>query len=118
MPRCRKYVDAGDWTNQFVGVIQHEDLRSEMAVLLHEVVEMMLCRYYGIPYQEVDRDDLAVIAGTKKLRQCRYHKHHKTALKIERVFCEALGLSWHEHDRNTRRALKAQERLEGRVGLS
>lgn len=118
MPRCRKYCDAGDWTNSFVGVIGFEDPRSGLAVLIHEIVEMALCRYYGIPYQEVDRDDLDIIAGRKKLRDCRYYRHHRTATKIERLICSALRLSWDEHDRNVRSALKRQEQLEGRRGRS
>jgi hypothetical protein len=83
-----------------------ESLESEYLVAIHEFVEAILCRNSFISTEDVDNwdmdhpelDEPGADVGAP------YHDQHMTAEFVERVVCQALGLSWLEHCENVRRA--------------
>lgn len=109
-----RYLDVGDWNEGCVHAVRHPDPRSAAAVLVHEVIEKLLCDYYGITAEQVDRDDALILKGKKKVQQCSYYRHHRTATKVERIICKAFGLDWREHERNVDAAWEVQKELLGR----
>ena len=106
-----RYLDVGDWGDDYVHAVSHLDPRSTAAVLVHEIVEKLLCDHFGITPQEVDRDDAMILKGKKKLYECRYYRHHRTATRIERELCKAMKLDWKRHEKNVDEAWKRQEEL-------
>lgn len=106
-----RYLDVGDWVEGYVGVVPHDDVRSEAAVLVHEFVEYLLCTYAGISPEAVDRADAQILSGKLRKQRSCYWKQHLAALRAERIFCEAIGLDWNEHGRNVNKAYYEQERL-------
>jgi hypothetical protein len=109
--RKNRYLDVGDWTETYAKSVVHPDPRSAAAVLVHEIVEKLLCEFEGISVEEVDSDDAMILKGKKKLRQCRYYKHHRTATKVERIICNSLKLDWKDHENNVDKAWSDQEGL-------
>ena len=106
-----RYLDTGDWLPGYVAVVPHEDARSEAAVLIHEISEYLLCIYAGISPEAVDNADAQILKGKlRKQREC-YWRQHLAALRIEHVFCQAIGLDWNEHGRNVAAAFYEQEKL-------
>ena len=75
------------------------DWRSEAAVFLHEYVEAMLCQRAGVSLEAIDAWDFAhpEAAEPGALEGCPYREAHAAAERLERQFCEALGLSWGQH---------------------
>lgn len=108
-----RVLDVGDYFERSVHAVVHRDPRSTAAVLLHEIVEKLLTDYAGIPWQQVDKDDAAVLAGTLKHSKVCYIRQHRIAARIERIFVEELGLSWEAHDRNVNAAFAEQEKFHG-----
>lgn len=106
-----RYLDVGDWAGDYAHAVRHPDPRSTAAVLVHEIVEKLLCDYYGITAEQVDKDDALILKGRKKVQQCSYYRHHRTATKIERIICKALGIDWRDHERNVDAAWDAQKGL-------
>ena len=108
-----RYLDVGDYFENVIRAVLHDDSRSTAAVLLHEIVERLLCVYAGITSQQVDADDAAVLADTLRHSEVCYIKQHRVAERIERIFIEALGMSWDEHDRQVEKAYARQAKLLG-----
>lgn len=106
-----RYLDIGDWNKQVVTSVYHSDPRSEAGVLVHELVEYILCTYFGISAFIVDEEDEKILAGVLKKKDASYYPYHKIAEKIEREVVKAMGLSWKEHDKNCIEAFKIQEQL-------
>lgn len=106
-----RYLDVGDWGDKFAASVRHEDIRSTVCILAHELVEKLLCDYRGIPVEEVDEDDRLILQGKKKLRNCRYFGPHLIATNIEKILATALQLSWKDHERNVIQALERQAAL-------
>jgi hypothetical protein len=80
--------------------------RSELAVLIHELVEAFLVKEHGINPKAIDKWDMVDVfkvdpkwskdPGMSK--KSPYHREHMTALYVEKAFCFAVGLSWKKHN--------------------
>ena len=79
--------------------------RMEHLVLIHELVERVLCYHRGISNQDIDRFDLwfeSVRAEDSKTEpgddpRAPYRREHRFATKIERLLAKELGVSWREY---------------------
>jgi hypothetical protein len=106
-----RYLDVGDWFEGYVGVVPHQDPRSEAAVLVHEIVEYLLCLYAGVSAEDVDRADARILKGQLRKQQSCYWRQHLAALRVERIFCQAMDLDWNDHGKNVNQAFLEQEEL-------
>jgi hypothetical protein len=107
----------GDWYNDkdvlHIDGIKAEGLYS-LPIVIHELVEAVLCHDKGISVEDVDKFDNSYpgggnIAGDDK--KAPYHKEHKTATKIEKYVCRQIGLKWKEYDEVLEKAYN-DERIE------
>ena len=103
----------GDWWFTRLSIVVHvlETMspESQLAVAIHELVEAYLCREHGV-------SDKAVVAFDEQYEKERkegkhssadepgddpaapYREEHRAATMVEKAVCEALGLSWQEHE--------------------
>ena len=73
---------------------------SNLLILVHELVEYILIDHAGIPISAVDKFDKESKddePGDNPLAP--YHEQHKTAMDVEKMICEKIGLDWDEHEK-------------------
>jgi hypothetical protein len=111
----QRYETVGDWqflTNDEL-VIRVSELRNiicpistaelkqcELIVGIHELIEAVLCKSFGITEKEVDEwdmshedsDDPGSIPG------CPYYQAHSLATIIEKMLAHELGIYWEEYE--------------------
>lgn len=102
----QRYDTVGDWFPNEEGELQirvsQSTPESEFLVVIHELVESLLCVRKGITPQSVDSWDM----GHPQLEdpgddpRAPYHKEHVIATIIERLICCDIGCSWYEHEEN------------------
>lgn len=105
----------GDWRyfpNQIEALTaEMSDDRSELCVLIHELVEAYLCRKENIPDQEVTAfDALFEEECERELHpehsepgddpRAPYHYQHRISTVIEHAVAAAIGLAWQQHEEN------------------
>lgn len=98
------YHDAG--CNTFVTVSEMGDARMEFAVVIHEMIEDMLCKLRGISEPDAIKPfDEAYEAARPEgdtsepgdSPDAPYHREHVFATHIERQICAEMGLDWDEY---------------------
>lgn len=87
------------------------DPRSETLVLIHELIEYILCTYYGISAEQVDKEDQDVLVGNLKDKDVSYRRYHNIATQVEMILCDALELSWDDHAEIVDEAFDQQKEL-------
>lgn len=108
----QRYTTVGDWwweegTLQ-LRVSDMSDWRYEFLVAVHELVEAYLCRWKGIPQEDVDNWDQEFEEAREKGKYqdweepgdhpwAPYHLQHSIASGVERVVGAILGVSWNEY---------------------
>ncbi len=82
-------------------------VKERMALITHELVEAFLCDYMEVSVAQVDAFDLEHIEEEKDphynsgdQRDCPYRLPHTYATAAERIMAGALGINWHEYDKN------------------
>ena len=107
----QRYATVGDWFIDPDGTIHIRvsdlgDYRKEVAIAIHELIEMMLCRDRGITQDEVDVFDKQFEASRVEGNddepgddpEAPYVNEHCFATGIERLLIAEFGLSWKEYD--------------------
>ena len=107
---CGDYLidENGDWQ---IRVSRMKDMRSEIAVALHELFEMASVIHKGIPLEAIDEHDFMFEKEREEGkhppdaepgydRRCPYWSDHFNAEMIERHFLTHLGLLWPIHEQN------------------
>lgn len=99
---AQRYDTPGDWYEQngtlFICVSRMADGRSEMAVVVHEVVEALLCAHAGIHASEVDVWDFACTDSEPGDNPAApYHRQHVVATTAERLMTDAMDMDWKAH---------------------
>jgi len=105
----------GDYREHFDGVwdicaTRLSNPRFTDLILIHEFIETILIRAAGIPEPDIDAFD----AQFEELRgqgfidndaepgddqNAPYYQAHQIATRIEKIACEALGLSWTDYEK-------------------
>lgn len=93
----------GTW---HIRVSKMNDWRKEIAIAVHELVEMSLCRDRGISHDEITDFDKQFEARRVKDNvdepgddpQAPYQQEHCFATGIERLLIAEFGLAWKEYD--------------------
>lgn len=78
---------------------------SDMAVILHEMVEAFLCIKHGVAEKDVSEWDQKWHDAEMKGEpgdhpSAPYHGEHVAATAVERAFVTSSGMTWEEHDAN------------------
>lgn len=108
----QRYDTCGDWWIEKDGewnirVTNQDNWKSELAVAIHELIEMALCVDRKIDEQVVTNFDMSFEdarmhghatgePGDSQLAP--YRKEHRFAENIERQVIHELGIHWNDHD--------------------
>jgi len=107
----QRYPTVGDWTfdgadNLTIKVSVLSDWRREMLIAVHELVEVLLCRYDGVTQEQVDKFDMDYERLRKEGDESEpgddpkapYKRQHCVATGIERILAAELGVNWKEYE--------------------
>jgi hypothetical protein len=105
------YNTVGNWFYDQDGTLEirvskMNDWRYESLVVVHELVEVLLCKHSGVTQQEVDRFDKRFEARRKPGNfdepgddeKAPYRVQHCVATGVERIVAALLGVSWSEYE--------------------
>ena len=103
----QRYATCGDWQFTYAGdlrisVSAMRDERHEQLVAVHELIEALCCRAWGVPQKAVDAFDLLYEQRRRESDLSEpgddpgapYHRQHVFAAKIERMVADELGVDW------------------------
>jgi hypothetical protein len=109
--KLQRYPTVGDWFVDKDGTLrihvsEMKDWRHEMLIAVHELVEVILCRNYGVSQEDVDKFDMNFEANRKPDDESEpgdnvdapYSQYHCFATGVERALCSALNVSWKHYD--------------------
>jgi hypothetical protein len=73
----------------------------EFLVIIHELVEYVLCWCVGIKPETVDKFDMEFKGNGEPgdSPNAPYHKQHCIATGVERILAAFLGVSWRDYER-------------------
>jgi hypothetical protein len=105
---AQRYPTVGDYWEDPEGVVQirvshMEDWRYVILVAVHELAEMMLTRWRGIPEEAIGSFDMAFEKKRERglvrgepgdARDAPYRREHFFATNIERLLAAELGVDW------------------------
>jgi hypothetical protein len=80
----------------------------EALVLIHELVELVLLKYRGVPLVKTDKFDIKFEKERERGQhsddaepgddpRCPYRREHRFAENIERLICQELGIHWDDY---------------------
>jgi hypothetical protein len=97
------YTDSGDWKIKVSCLV---DWRYTFLVMFHEMIEMALCRFDGVPEEAVTEFDTnfeehringdLMEPGDDPLAP--YHWQHQMATMFEKVMARLLRVDWREYE--------------------
>ena len=101
----QRYDTVGDWQwdgdNLLITISDMGDWRANVAVAIHELVEVALCKQAGISQESVDAFDTGPGSDTNDpgdLPDAPYRDQHCFATAVERMLIAAFGMSWKDYD--------------------
>lgn len=101
-----RYETVGDWFWDKEGHLQIRvsdmgDSDYELAVALHELIEVALCKSADVSEAEVDHFDKKWKDGGEPGDDPKapYHKQHVTASICERAIAQCLEIDWNDYER-------------------
>jgi hypothetical protein len=107
---AQRYETVGDYFQEgntlVIAVSKMSDWRYEMLVAIHELVEVVLCRYARIKNKDIDQFDINFemhrLLGNNDEPgddpSASYHKQHCIATGVERIMAAVLGVKWKEYE--------------------
>lgn len=115
--QLRSHPDIGDWivnADNSPAVICAADTGNDISnagILIHEIVESMLCWLRGVKEEDVTRFDKMWFEEQERGlhpenaepgydSRCPYLKEHFAATNAERYFVEQCGMMWSKHEEN------------------
>lgn len=106
--RQQRYNTVGDYfTQDFAEQFRISELgdeKMEHLVLLHELVERILCYHRGITNEQIDEFDeeheMSQFPGEPgDAPSCPYRREHQVATIVERLIATELGVNWSDYER-------------------
>lgn len=106
----RPGISGADWYFDQDGTLQvrvskMSDERFELALIVHETVEAILCRNNGVLQSTVDDYDMEFEAKNPQAKveagdqpDCPYAREHSLATAAERIVAAELALPWKAYD--------------------
>lgn len=105
----QRYDTAGDWQCNkrkiSLQISQMELMDYEFMVAVHELIEVYLCKKAGITTEDVDKFDMSnpQLDDPGRSPKAPYHKQHMFAMKVEKMICKFLLLSWDVYNQSFER---------------
>lgn len=102
----QNYETAGNYLyigNKLVFYISNLEKREyEVALLVHEIAEALICNLRGIKEKDITKWDLDHIESDDpgSIKGAPYYKEHAFATKLEKLIIEELGQNWKKHDKS------------------
>lgn len=107
----QRYQTVGDYWIDEDGTIQVRvsemgtDIYEQM-VAVHELVELLMCLYKKIPFEEIDKFDMDFERTRKSVdpsepgfdQRAPYKNEHAIATAVELVMCAHLGIAWQDYE--------------------
>lgn len=101
---CGDYIEGHGVTTFRISDMANED--SEALVLIHELIEYILCKKRGVSMEAIDKFDIEFERNRPEGNEdepghdprAPYHKEHVFAEKVERLLAAELGVNWDDHD--------------------
>jgi hypothetical protein len=102
----QRYPTVGDWywddrhEIMTIRVSKSEDWHTDLLVIVHELVEAILCECSGVSQKYVDAFDMSHLDSDEPGDEpdAPYRDQHCFAMAVERMMCAAMGVSWKEHE--------------------
>ena len=106
-----RYETLGDWRDSSkIDVSSTLDEVEQLAVGVHELVEMILLHAKGISQKEVDSWDVGSTDGSYDPNMYSKNKHyelaHNMAETVEKWIIHAYGRNWRSYDDKTKKIIK------------
>lgn len=104
-PTVGNYQEAHGTVCFTISEVGNEDY--EHLVLLHELVEYLLCKKRGIRLADIDAFDITFEAARKRGEvdgepgddpKAPYRREHRFAENVERLLAHELGVDWSEYE--------------------
>jgi hypothetical protein len=101
----QRYSTCGDYFDDH-GIqirVSEMSMASMIAVIVHELIEALLCMYRRIPFDEIDQWDMRFKGEGEPGDDpfAPYYDEHEFATLIERLMLRELGsITWQEHEEN------------------
>jgi len=120
---AQRYKTIGDWFESrgetHIIASNLEDQNMEFLILIHELVEMTLCRAAGITQEEVDifdkqHEDEQDVSELGDLTNAPYARQHCIATAVERLLAAELGVSWAEYEEKLNETLEGSSNVDDR----
>lgn len=100
----QRYDTVGDWWLDPFGKLQirvteQADVRHAQLIMVHELIEALLCMNDGITPDQVDEFDKRFEGrepGDSAFSP--YKRQHNFATAVERMMCAAMGIDWAAYD--------------------
>lgn len=111
----QRYETVGDWRFEqtiqdgeclIILVSKMSDWRYEILIVIHELIEVFLCRHSGVNQKQVDKFDMAFEKRRKKGNadepgdspKAPYRFQHCVATGVERIVAAILGVCWKTYE--------------------
>lgn len=106
----QRYPTVGDYKEYDdrieIRVSEMGNERYEQLVAVHELIEKILCKRWGIREEEIDKFDIIYENRRKEgdvsepgdAVNCPYREEHFFATNIERQLALELGINWQDYD--------------------
>lgn len=108
----QRYETVGDWFYDEKGDLQIRvsklsDWRHEVLIAVHELVEVLICKYEGITAESVDRFDMDFEEHRHPDDESEpgddprapYVREHCLATGVERILAMVLGVNWKTYEK-------------------
>lgn len=108
--KVQRYDTVGDYQNYhgctLFTISEMKDEKYELLVLVHELVEKILCDARGITNDVIDAFDIQFEADRVEGNtdepghdpRAPYHREHVFAERLERLLAAELGVDWNKYD--------------------
>jgi hypothetical protein len=110
---CQRYNTAGDYFESDNAwefrISKLGDWRFEVLVIIHELVEKVLCKNAGVEDADIDKFDIQFEkdreAGSHTPteepgddKRAPYHRQHVIASRVEKIVARAAGVRWRDYN--------------------
>jgi hypothetical protein len=104
---CQRYPTAGDWWFEEgkleVAASDTKNWRMNALLMVHEIVEAILCKSANIHEPTVRKfdikmDELDPLIDPGDQTDAPYRRQHCLAVAVERIIAAEMGVSWSEYE--------------------
>lgn len=96
------YYESGTIGEVLVNISKMMDPRFEKLVMIHELIEMVLCDVAGISFAKIDEFDNSpqgIASEEPGLESnCPYRRQHTIATGIEMALAAEMGVDWNQYE--------------------